>query len=113
MKVAVTYGSRTYGNSSPSRSSSIYVTGGRKCYIKIDFKGSQAGRSWDWQSCGLVDGAEIELDMKDAKALAALLLEYSELSEEHDPMEYDVVGRLLIREGHAPKTKVTVKPFGR
>jgi len=92
VKVTVSYGKRAYGNNQPSQATEINVTGSKTCHIKIDFKESLHGRSWDWLSCGSVGGAKIELGMEDAKSLAKLILEYAKFAEKYDPMEYDCSG---------------------
>jgi hypothetical protein len=110
MKITVSYGNKTYGNSLPSEASDVEISGSQKCRIKINFKASKPGKSWDWASRGSVGGAELELDMNDAKSLAKLILEYSEIAESHSPMEYDFYASARLAKGKSPKTRVYLKP---
>ena len=111
MKVSVSYGKKTYGNSLPSDATEVEISGSKHCRIKIDFKKSQPGKSWDWVSRGSVGGAEIELDIEDAKALAKLILEYAEIAETHDVMEYDYYAVARLLKDKSAKTKIHLKPY--
>lgn len=111
MKVSVSYGKKTYGNSLPSNATEVEINESKNCRIKIDFKKSQPGKSWDWLSRGSVGGAEIELDIEDAKALASLILEYAEIAETHDVMEFDYYAVARLVKGKPAKTEVHLKPY--
>jgi len=112
MKVSVSYGERTYGNSAHSKASEIRVYGSEKnVSIKINFKVPQPGRSWDWLSAGSVGGAELQLSMADARALAHALLDFSSALETHDPFKESMYARLRIRDGFKAKQKIVIDPY--
>lgn len=109
MKVSVAYGQRTYGNSEHSKASEVTISGSSNLHITIEYKEAQPGRSWDWLTAGSVGGAEIELRLDDARAIATILLDYCKAIETHDPFEEDMYARLRLREGRKPQGKIIRK----
>ena len=101
MKVSVTYQDRTYGNATRSPASEIDISGydNERLVMKIQFKEPQKGRSWDWLSAATVGGAELEIAIDDAKALANALLAYVSKFEEMGRTG-TVSVRLRLLDGH-------------
>jgi|SRR5699024_10438577 len=107
MKVSVYYGERTYGNSTHCKASEIRISGSStNVHIKIDYKKTEPGRSWNWLDAGSVGGAEIEMSLSDAQALANMLNEFASALDTYDPFEESMYARLRLREGHKPKQKI-------
>lgn len=111
MIVTVNYSKRTYGNSEPSTASEIHVSGYKCININIDFKRSQDGRGWNWATCGSVGGADIQMNIDDARAFARLILEYADIAENHNPFESNPYGLLLIHDGSKPSSKIEMGNF--
>lgn len=112
MKISVSYGDRTYGNSQPSQATEVRIYGSQtKVHINIGFKKPKLGRSWDWMSAGSVGGADLELPLDDAKALARAILDFAAALPTHDPMQESMNALVRMREGNKPVVKVVRKPY--
>lgn len=111
MKVSVSYGDRTYGNSSRSTASEVAISGyGTHVDMKIKFKNPQPGRSWDWMSSASVGGASIEMSLSDAKALAEALLTFAVVKESDEDNKLVNV-TLRLREVTPPERILTIRTF--
>lgn len=107
MKISVSYGDRTYGNSQPSCATEIRISGSQsRVCIKVEFKQPKPGRSWDWLSAGSVGGAKLELGLADANALAQGLLEFVAALENYDPFNEQMHTRVRLRECEKPDVQV-------
>lgn len=111
MKVSVTYNERTYGNSSRSTASEVYISGtSQKVDMKINFKKPQPGRSWDWMSSASVGGANIEMSLADAKAIAEALLTFAVVCESAKEKHLVDVS-LRLRENTQPERTLRYRSF--
>lgn len=107
MKISVSYGDRTYGNSMPSEATEVRISGTEaRVGVRMEFKKPQPGRSWDWLSAGSVGGARLDLSLADAKAIAQGLLEFAAALEHHDPFEEQMHARVRLRAGKKPEIKI-------
>lgn len=111
MKISVSYGDRTYGNSQPSKATEVRISGSHtKVTLNVGFKKPMSGRSWDWLSAGSVGGAKLEMPLDDAKALAQAILEFAAALEGHDPLQESMRAVVRMREGYVPTRTIVREP---